>query len=273
MKIITLTATLLFCCTITLVKAQDEVFTWSKGNYSGIYSDAVFPKTPAITVLFIECTDSGKGILKSLKKNPQIEEIHVRNANQSILDLLMDYSGKSLKYLYIESFQGETCNVKKCQTKGLYQFGIDSEEITQLSIVENPFDSLFSFELDLPALLKWETPLVLETVSILDIHCDQLKKLPAVKTPQLFQWMLIGSFEVFPPEICNFQMMEHGYFSSTFNCLMNPCFNELLKKDVLIEFVINSGGDEEQTFKSEFEKQFDLEIEQQNKLFMEGEER
>jgi hypothetical protein len=249
------------CCLLMTALAQDEYLTiWSEGDYEHIQSDEVLPPTKGITALLIDVTSSVSGIASSMRNNPHLREVHLFGPDQAALNELLAQSAPALEYIIVEGYKGKTCAVPQSKAEKVFQFAIESQEMIEFSIAPHAFKKLHIFGVEAPQLQTWSGTIELDSLGLLDIHSPELTSFPALKAPDLYQWMLDCALDRFPPEICSLAQLTLASFTSSRDCPFEKCYNDVMKGEVLISFTTNAGSSDEKNWESKYTKQFEKEM-------------
>jgi len=249
---------------------DDNIFTWSEGKYIQCQSDQTVPYSEGVTALIVDCTDYTNGLFASIANNPQLLELQIRHADQSLINALFKLKNTKLDVIMIEDFRSEMCVIPPCSIKTLTQLRLQSTVTTTLEIIPGAIENLGMLQIELNELTEWNGGIThMPGIHLMDITCLKLKTLPVVETPILGQYTLNTSAP-FPTDICKMPELMFVYISTTGDCQLPPCYDEFLKREGLIEFVTFSEDEEKRTsVKSEATIRFEQEMEEENKRQLE----
>lgn len=246
--------------------SQDyDPYIWSEGGKMLINSDEVIGNIDSVVALIAVCKSNIQGLSESLKNNPQVVELHLYNVTQDILTEIFQVNSPNLLMLFIEDFQELNCIIPKCTNESLFQLHLQSNITEKLISNPNSLNKIEFLTIEMPNLKSWEGELNEPGLGLLDVSTATLQSIPKLSIPDLMQFSLHCSLNNFP-ETCDMNKLESVFLFSSKNCPIDKCLKSHLKKDILIEIVINFGDeDKEKSYQSKATKKFYREMEKENK--------
>ncbi len=248
---------------------HEEWLEFNNVKYIKHISNQTIAKDKKATALITECVPDSKGLFQTLKNNPQIDQLYLTNADQNLLNVIFLLTDTQLASINIDNFQSETCTIPACKISTLTEFQIHSEQTTNIEFTRFGFEALDILHVEMENLKEWKGELNLPELGLLDIDCLNLQKMPPVITPKLVQYSVRCSAP-FSTDVCDMPDVTLFYFSTTTDCKLSPCHEEVLKREGLIEFVTFSEDEEKRTsIKSQHQIDFEKEMEGEGLKMME----
>lgn len=224
------TVLFLFNLLLTSVKAQG-FFPYNKGlPFLKILDNIVLPHIDSVKALFVEFrTDSISLFKETMKNNPQIVELQLKNPPQAAIQIVSELNRKNLTHLFVHEYGG--ANLKVFDFPNIEFFSLESTKLEFLSMHSN-FQALNILAINSPNLKEWQADSNFPSLGLIDLKAVKLSAFPIKELPGIEQFSFECSFDTIPNYLCKCKKLRLISFNNHKLIAIDKCFKKKIKKGV-----------------------------------------
>lgn len=219
---------LLFNLLSTSIKAQD-FFPYNKGLPSLKNAENVaLPHIDSLKALFVEFNSDSVSLFKqTIKNNPQLVELQLKNPPQAAIQIASELKLKHLTHFFIHAYGG--ANLKVFDLPNIEFFSLESTKLEFLSMQSN-FQVLNILDINSPNLKEWQTDSNFPSLGLIDLKAVKLSAFPIKELPGIEQFSFECSFDNIPNYLCKCKKLRLISFNNHKLIPIDKCFEKKIKK-------------------------------------------
>ena len=219
---------LIFNLILVSVKAQG-FFPYNKGLPSLKNAEnVVLPHIDSLKALFVEFNSDSVSLFKqTIKNNPQLVELQLKNPPQAAIQIVSELNHKHLTHFFIHAYRG--ANLKVFDFPNIEFFSLESTKLEFLSMHSN-FQALNILAINSPNLKEWQTDSNFPSLGLIDLKAVKLSAFPIKELPGIEQFSFECSFDTIPNYLCKCKKLRLISFNNHKLIPIDECFERKIKK-------------------------------------------